>query len=95
MKVKKTAKKTKRAKRTWRWVTRGQTSRGRDVYVEVWSTVTRPFKKESNYRPKHFYYVADNLGYWSMSCREFKALFGTVPSRGQCIKVEFSGKVVK
>lgn len=75
------------SKRTWRWVTRDKgDSWGRDV-VLIWTSTGKPknlggslgFKGRSNF---------------IMICvAELEVLFPTIKP-GQCIKVEFSGKVI-
>lgn len=73
------------SKRKWRWVSRRLVN---NSSVRIWNGVKKP--------------KLDNYGFWedgsndySICCSNgFKSLFGFVPEPGECIKVEFEGRVI-
>jgi len=82
--------KSKKQVRRWRWV-----SREKHIdyvnYVDVWPGITKPV-----------HYLNPNLFMQKLSCvsicislKEFKKLFGFVPKKGKCFKVEFRARRVK
>lgn len=80
-------------RRTWRWVTRDNENDGDHDFLHIWESLAEPvdYGEEGGFCP-----VADDCDNSVVVCAvEFKDLFGFVPRPGQCLKVEFSAKVVK
>jgi hypothetical protein len=79
----------KRRARTWRWITRDKIDwLTWSNFIEVHATVKKPRWNECFNS-----YVSQESA--KICCKEFKRLFGFVPKPGECLKVEFSAKVVK
>lgn len=72
-------------RRKWRWVTRGK---GAD-YVDVWFGATKPLQ---DFRGRYF----DNtLKVVTVCARDFMAATGIKIKPGQCLKVDFSAKIIE
>ena len=74
-------------KRTWRWVTRD-----RDYWEDVINIHNCEEAPEEHYDPHCG--ATFGSGCASIAVADFKALFGFTPTKGRCVKIQFSAEAV-